>query len=102
MRLSFGPFKIDTKGLPAISSIHVDRPVSDGRPVMVLIALDSGKRAAVEKWAQRLGSQVTEELHPLYDGHSAPLDIHTVAESDGYRVEVYTRAAAPAANGGAR
>lgn len=95
MLLHFGSIRIDTKSMPAVSTISVHPPVGEGRPVLVYLALVSDKRAAVEKWAARLGAPVTEQLRPLYEGDAKPLDISAVAEADGARVEVYTRAAAP-------
>lgn len=102
MHLNFGSINLDTKGLPAVSTFCVFPPFCEGDSVTVHIVLDSRKRAAVEKWAARLGAEVVEELRPLYEGDSTPLEFSTEVEADGYRIRVWTRAAAPAdTNGGA-
>jgi len=103
MRLCFGSIQIDTKGLPAVSSIYVHPPVSEDRPVLVHISLAGDQRAAVEKWAKRLGAPVVEELRPLYEGDRMPLEVSTSVESGGYKVSVWVRTAASAESaGGAR
>lgn len=106
MLLVFGSIRIETKGLPD-AGVHVYRPVSKGGPVRVHIAVTSGSRAAVGKWAKRLGAPVTERLIPPYENDPLPLPLEIAAqrEADGYVVRVYTRTAAPAEqhqrNGGA-
>jgi|SRR6185437_1583796 len=92
MQLQFGPIKIDTKGLPAIYWLHVFEQVDQDAPLHVDIMLAGNKRAAVEKWAKRLGGQVTERDVP----DSTGFDVHTreieaVVERDGYRIAVWTR-----------
>lgn len=99
MRLVFGPFKLDTEGMPAVSTVNVNPPAGADRPVIVYLALAGGLRADVEQWAKHLGTEVTEEISPLWPGDLTPLDICAAVEADGFRVEVYTRAAAP--DGGA-
>ncbi|MGH6654149.1 MAG: hypothetical protein ACRDVE_02955 [Actinocrinis sp.] len=94
MMLNFGPIKLDTKGMPAVADIHVNRPVSDDRPALVYLRLAGGRRADVEKWAKRLGTEVTEQINRLYEHDATPLEFCATVEADGFRVEVYTRAAA--------
>lgn len=96
MLLRFGSVQVDTKRLPAVLGVYVYPPVSEGQPVMVHLTLVSNNRAAVEKWAARLGVQVVEALRPLYEGDVSPLEVSAEVEADGYRVRVYCRTAAPA------
>lgn len=100
MMLNFGKIKLDTEGMPAVSDIHVNRPVSDGRPVLVYLHVAGGRRADVERWAERFGAEVTETVRPLYEHDPTPREFCATVEADGYRVEFYTRAEA-AVNGGA-
>ncbi|MGH6654520.1 MAG: hypothetical protein ACRDVE_04865, partial [Actinocrinis sp.] len=97
MMLNFGPIKLDTKGLPAVADIHVNRPVSEDRPALVYVRLAGRRRADVEKWAERLGAEVTEQINRLYEHDATPLEFCATVEADGFRVEVYTRAAAASA-----
>lgn len=96
MLLRFGSVQVDTKRLPAVNGLYVYPPVSEGRPVLVNITLVSDKRAVVGQWAARLGVPVVEELRPLYEGDVRPLEVAAEVETDGYRVRVYIRTAAPA------
>lgn len=96
MLLKFGPFTIDSKGMPALQNVSVYPPLSANLPVTVCLALVSDTRAAVEQWAKTLGAEVTETVNPLYEGDPTPLDIRATAEAQGVRVQVFTRAAAPA------
>lgn len=96
MLLKFGSIVIDTKGLPAVDGLYVYPPVSEKQPVLVHITLVSGKRAAVEKWAARLGAPVVEELHPLYEGDPRALEVSAEVETGSHKVTVWTRTAAPA------
>ncbi len=93
MDLVFGSIRIDTKGLPRPSVINVGRPYAEGGPVSVHIALESGKRPAVEKWAARLGVPVVEAVRPIYSGDPMPLHVAAEVEAHGYRVIVYIRTA---------
>lgn len=95
MLLRFGSVQVDTKRLPAVLGVYVYPPVSEGQPVVVHITLVSGKRAAVEKWAARLGVPVVEALRPLYEGDVSPLEVSAEVEADGYRVRAYIRTAVP-------
>lgn len=83
MLLMYGKATVDTKGLPRISVMN-SHGNSDGATVYVL--LESRTRAAVEKWAARLGTPVTESANDRADER----EISTEAESDGYRLHVYT------------
>jgi hypothetical protein len=93
MNLVFGSIEIDTKGLPRPLVVNVGRPYTEGGPVWVHIALEDGKRSAVEKWAARLGVEVVESVRPIYTGDPMPLHIAAEVEADGYRVTVYIRTA---------
>jgi hypothetical protein len=101
MLLIFGKATVDTKGLPRVSVLN-SHGRSDGT-VYIAVRLESGTRAAVEKWAKRLGAPVTEG-----DGCSADEGkVSTEAESDGCQLHVYTYVpvapadATPEAPGGA-
>jgi hypothetical protein len=97
MWLTFGPVSIDTKGLPALSSVYVAEVAGPGPMVLVLLLLDDkGGRRAVEKWARRLGVEVRDQISTLYDGDPTPREFCAVVEADGFRVKVYIRAAAEA------
>lgn len=98
MLLSFGEKTVDTTGLPRIAVIS-SYSLSDGTTcVMVLLA--SRARAAVEKWAKRLGVDVVEDA----GGCGWDSKVSAEAESDGYRLHVYTFTPATAASaaGGAQ
>jgi len=91
MLLMFGKATVDTKGLPRVSVLN-----SHGRgdgTVYIVAKLESATRAAVEKWAKRLGVPVVEG-----DGHYADeRQVSAEAESDGSQLSVYTYVpAAPA------
>lgn len=93
--LVFGSVEIDTRGLPRPLVVNVSGPHVEGGRVLVAIALESTKRAAVEKWAARLGVPVVEAVRPIYPGDPLPLEIAAVVEADGYQVTVYIRVALP-------
>lgn len=90
MLLMFGKETVDTKGLPRIAVVN-SHGYSDG--VTVYVLLESRTRAAIEKWAARLGAPVIESAGTSADDRQ----ISAEAESDGYRLHVYTYVpAAPA------
>jgi hypothetical protein len=60
MHLRFGPIEVNTQGLSRPLVVNVSGPHVEGGRVFVRIALESTKRAAVEKWAARLGVPVVE------------------------------------------
>lgn len=95
MILMFGKATVDTKGLPRIAVINSSGS-SDGT-TCVFVLLESRTRAAVEKWANRLGVPIAEA-----DGYSAgEREVSAEAVSDGNRLRVYTYApVAPAVAGG--
>lgn len=95
MLLIYGKKTVDTKGLPRISVLN-SHGNSDGT-VYTIVKLESATRAAVEKWAKRLGVPVTEA-----PGYSADeRQIIAEAESDGSQLHVYTYVpAAPADTAG--
>lgn len=84
MLLMYGKKTVDTKGLPRISVLN-SHGNSDGT-VYTVVRLESAARAAVEKWAKRLGVPVTEA--PGY--HADERRIIAEAESDGSQLHVYT------------
>lgn len=86
MLLMFGKSTVDAKGLPRIAVIN-SHGSSDGT-TCVLVLLESRTRAAVEKWAKRLGVEVAEAA-----GYSAgEREVSAEAESAGNRLRVYTYA----------
>lgn len=91
MLLMFGKATVDTKGLPRVSVIN-----SHGRgdgTVYIAVRLESGTRAAVEKWATRLGVEAAESAGYRADERA----VRATAVSDGYELHVYTYVpAAPA------
>lgn len=91
MLLMYGKKTVDTKGLPRIAVMN-SHGHSDGATAYVL--LESRTRAAVEKWAKRLGTPVIEGAGATADER----EISTEAESDGYRLHVYTYATATPAD----
>lgn len=84
MLLMFGKATVDTKGLPRICVIN-SHGCPDGA-VYIVVKLESATRAAVEKWAKRLGVPVTEK--PGY--HADERHVSAEAESDGSQIQVYT------------
>jgi hypothetical protein len=94
MLLIFGKATVNTKGLPRVAVVNFHG--HDGGTVYVL--LESRTRAAVEKWAKRLGVEVTES-----DGYRPDeREVSAETESDGYQLHVYTYVpVALAAGGGA-
>jgi len=91
MRLNFNAFEFDAKGLPRIFSLRVTPSYTGEGPVTVSILLDSCRRAAVEKWATRLGVEVVD----LPPRHNRQIDrwTHTfeaVLEDKECRVKVWT------------
>lgn len=91
MLLNFGPIKIDTKGMPPVFSVNVYKPLGESRLVAVNLTLNSHTRASVERWAKRLGAQITEEdVEPLTSSDVNTRRIKAVLESGGYRVTVHT------------
>ena len=84
MLLMYGKATVDTKGLPRISVLN-SHGSSDGT-VYTIVKLESATRAAVEKWAKRLGVPVAEA--PGY--HADERRIIAEAESDGSQLHVYT------------
>lgn len=84
MLLMYGKATVDTKGLPRISVVN-SHGNSDGT-VYTVARLESATRAAVEKWAKRLGVAVTEA--PGYRADERR--IIAEAESDGSQLHVYT------------
>ena len=90
MLIMYGKATVDTKGLPRIAVVN-SHGYSDGATAYVL--LESRTRAAVEKWAARLGVPVVESAGTSADDRQVSAE----AESDGYRLHVYTYVpAAPA------
>jgi hypothetical protein len=84
MILMFGNATVNTKGLPRVSVIN-SHGSGDGT-VYTVVKLEACTRAAVEKWAKRLGVEVTES-----DGYSADTrEVSAEAESNGYRLHAYT------------
>lgn len=91
MRLMFGSFEFDAKGLPRVFSLRVSPSYTGAGPVTVSILLDSCRRAAVEKWADRLGVEVVD-LKP-YQPRPGDGWTHTyeaVREDRDCRVRVWT------------
>jgi hypothetical protein len=83
MILMFGKETVDTKGLPAVAVINTH--AHDGNTT-VHVLLTARTRAAVEKWAKRLGVPAIET-----DGYCAEeREVCAEAESDGNRLRVYT------------
>lgn len=78
---------IDLTGLPALFNVSVYPPISDNAPVTVSAILASHERRHVERWAKRLGAQVTE--HPV---EHAPLlrRAEAVHEQRGVRLVIWT------------
>ena len=94
MHLNFGPIKIDTKGLPRIFQISVDPSYPGERTTRVSILLSGDRRADVQRWAARLGVEVSErETRPLFPGDRWARRAEAVAEVPGFRVTVWTRIA---------
>ena len=90
MLLMYGKKTVDTKGLPRIAVVN-SHGYRDGATAYVL--LEARTRAAVEKWAARLGVPVIESAGTSADDRQVSAE----AESDGYRLHVYTYVpAAPA------
>jgi hypothetical protein len=90
MRLNFDLFEFDTKGLPRIFSLRCS-PRRTGNGVQVSILLDSCQRAAVAKWAARLGVEVVD-LKP-YQSRPGDRWTHTyeaVWQDGDCRVRVWT------------
>lgn len=91
MRLNFGSIEFDAKGLPRIYSLRVSPGILGEGPVTVSILLDSNERAAVAKWAKRLGVQVVDckpyRARPEYPWTQTFEAVH---EAEGYRVRVWT------------
>jgi hypothetical protein len=85
---------IDLKGLPRIDSVSVyalDMPTVDA-----MLAVPN--RRGVERWAKRLGVEVTDTLVP---GTTATRHIAAVRERSGVRLEVWVRIRVPGPDGGA-
>lgn len=83
MLLMFGKETVDTKGLPRVAVVNSHR---SGDETVLLILLESRTRAAVEKWAARLGVPVVEG-----DAYKADeREISAEAKSNGNRLRVYT------------
>lgn len=83
MLIMFGKETVDTKGLPRVAVVNSHR---SGDETVLLILLESRTRAAVEKWAARLGVPVVEG-----DAYKADeREISAEAKSDGNRLRVYT------------
>lgn len=78
---------IDLSGLPAIFDVSVYPPVDDGAPVTVSAILASHERRHVQRWAKRLGVEVTE--HPVE--HAPRLRrAEAVREQHGVRLVIWT------------
>jgi hypothetical protein len=91
MRLNFDSFEFDAKGLPRVFSLRVSPSYTGEGPVTVSILLDSCRRAAVAKWAARLGVEVAD-LTP-YQSRPGDRWTHTyeaVLEDKACRVRVWT------------
>lgn len=91
MRLNFGSIEFDAKGLPRIYSLRVSPSFTDTGPLVVSILLERCDRAAVEKWAARLGVEVADR--PPFQSRPDARWTHTyeaVREDDGIRVKVWT------------
>lgn len=83
MLIMFGKATVDTKGLPRVAVVNSHR---SGDETVLLILLESRTRAAVEKWAARLGVPVVEG-----DAYKADeREISAEAKCDGNRLRVYT------------
>lgn len=90
MHLNIGPLEINTRGLPRVFSMRVS-PSPAGDRVNVNILLQSEQRAAVAKWAQRLGTQVVDGApYQSRPGERWTQPFETVREVEGYRVRVWT------------
>jgi hypothetical protein len=91
MLLIFGKATVETKGLPRVAAIN---SYSTGDRTVLHVLLEARTRAAVQKWAKRLGAPVVES-----DGYSADeRQVSAEAESDGNRLRVYTYAPASPAD----
>lgn len=91
MRLNFGSIEFDTKGLPRAYSLRVSPSYIDGKPLTVSILLESEQRAAVAKWAARLGAEVVDlDPHQPRPGGPWVQTYEAVREAEGYRVRVWT------------
>lgn len=91
MRLNFGSIEFDGKGLPRIFSLRVSPSITGTGPLVVSILLDRCDRAAVEKWAARLGVEVVDR--PPFQsrpGARWTCTYEAVREDDGIRVKVWT------------
>lgn len=91
MRLNFGPIEFDAKGLPRIYSLRVSPGILGEGPLTVSILLESDERAAVAKWAKRLGVQVVDcEPYRARPEYPWTRTFEAVHEAEGYRVRVWT------------
>ena len=95
MRLNFGSIEFDAKGLPRIYSLRVSPGLPGEGPLTVSILLESEQRAAVAKWADRLGVQVVVQVVDCKPYQSRPggpwvQTFEAVREAEGYRVRVWT------------
>lgn len=91
MRLNLGSFEFDAKGLPRVFSLRVSPSYTGEGPVTVSILLDSCRRSAVEKWAERLGVEVVDCTPILHAGGSRVTHTYQATlESEGCRVKVWT------------
>jgi len=94
MLLNFGELQINTKGLPRIFSISLNLSHPGERVTRVSILLSGDCRADVQRWAARLGVEVSErEARALYPGDRWARRAEAVAEVPGFRVTVWTRLA---------
>lgn len=85
---------IDLKGLPRIDSVSVyalDMPTVDA-----MLAVP--ERRGVERWAKRMGVEVTDTPVP---GTSAMRHIAAVREKGAIRLEIWVRIRIPDPDGGA-
>jgi hypothetical protein len=77
---------IDLKGLPRIHNISVYPPRTEDGPVTVSAILASDQRRDVERWAKRLGVEVTER--PLTYSPRM-LIVEAAREKAGVRREIW-------------
>lgn len=91
MRLTLGSMEFDAKGLPRVFSLRVSPSYTGQGPVTVSVLLDSCRRSAVEKWAERLGVEVVDCKPVLHTGGTRVTHTYEATlESEGCRVKVWT------------
>ncbi len=83
------PLILKSRGLPKIASIHV-WPRNSRGVVTVSIGLEPDTRAAVEKWAEHLGVDVTEHDPEELIPSRWRQWIEAVHEADGVLTRIWT------------